>query len=327
MSRRGSGGLGGPETRRLGGSAVLGGSAIRQPGVSATRALKIVGLAGLLVVSSRAPLGAQQHRHEHADVPAEALRQIREVAKALEGLSTPEAAGAAGFHPVLGWIPTMGTHWVSGVRMLSGERFTAAAPSQLMFSPIGGKETLVGAAYAYLAAEQDSTRPASFAGNPPWHEHPDLAPPGMTLVMLHVWFVDSPDGPFAGHNPWLPFWALGLEPPGADRLHSPEAGRSIRMAALALGEIVDSAGAFPRLARRPGVAEALAPHRQAIRSAVSELDRAGTAKDWARWSRLADRLGTHWSAIRKIYLDAVPRPDFRTRMEKFLDEMERGGHE
>ena len=155
----------------------------------------------------------------------------------------------------------MGTHWVSAAKMLSGKHFDPADPPQLMFSPVGGTEKLVGAAFAYLATESDSTRPETFTGNPPWHEHPDLAPPGMTLVMLHVWFVESPDGPFAGHNPWLPFWALGLTPPDAARLHDPVAGPRIRAAAIALSEVVDSSGVFPRLAQRLALQDTLEPHR------------------------------------------------------------------
>ena len=82
---------------------------------------------------------------------------------------------------------------------------------------MNGKETLVGIAYAVLLRDSGDTgdTPDLFDGNPAWHDHPDLAPPGTNLMMLHVWFVPSPDGPFAGHNPFLPFWAAGVTPPGA----------------------------------------------------------------------------------------------------------------
>jgi hypothetical protein len=148
----------------------------------------------------------------------------------------------------------------------------------------------------------------------------------MTLVMLHVWFVDSPDGPFAGHNPWLPFWALGLVPPEAERLRDSDDSRRIRAAALALGEVVDSAGVFPRLAQRTGVQQALAPHRTAIRGLIPSLDRSQKSGDWSGWNRIADRLAGHWGEMRKIYLAAIQRADFRERLEKFLTEMETGGH-
>ena len=281
-------------------------------------------LAGLAALGN--PLAAQHHPHGPGPVSPLALRQIRELEQAVVPLATAEGARAAGYGPVLGWIATMGTHWVSPARMLSPRRFDSAAPPQLMFSPIGGRDSLVGAAYAYLASETDTTRPASFDGDPPWHEHPDLAPPGMTLVMLHVWFVESPDGPFAGHNPWLPFWALRLNPPDPARLRDPEAGPRIRAAALALGEVVDSAGPFPRLARRLSLQGALAPHREAIRTLVPLLAQAQKANDQDAWDRAAGKLAGHWREIREIYLGAVQRPEFRERMEKFLKEMETGGH-
>jgi len=262
--------------------------------------------------------------HPAADPSAAA--EIHQVEHAVEGLGTTDAARAAGFNPVLGWIPTMGTHWVSAAKMLSGKRFDAGDPPQLMFSKVEGQQKLVGAAYAYLATENDSTRPETFPGNPPWHEHPDLAPPGMTLVMLHVWFVDSPDGAFAGHNPWLPFWALGLTPPDPARLHDPVEGPKIRAAALALSEAVDSSGVFPRLSERPAVQSEQSPRRAAIRALIPELDRAQKAGDWTRWSAIAAQLADCWAEIRRTYLASIRREDIRERAEKFLNEMETGGH-
>jgi len=89
---------------------------------------------------------------------------------------------------------------------------------------------------------------------------------------------------------------------------------------------VDSAGVFPRLAQRTGVQQGLAPHRAAIRALVPDLDRAQKAGDWSAWNRAADKLAGHWSEMRKIYLGAIQRADFRERVEKFLVEMETGGH-
>lgn len=67
-----------------------------------------------------------------------AADQIREVHQAMRSLASPAAAKAAGFEPVLGWIPTMGVHWVNPVRMQAGRTFKLGEPAQLMFSPIGG---------------------------------------------------------------------------------------------------------------------------------------------------------------------------------------------
>ena len=87
--------------------------------------------------------------------------------RAVAGLGDSAAAAKAGFQPMFGWIPTMGTHWVNPLRMLSPTPFEPAAPAQLMFSRLHGRTTLVGVAYAYFAPFGDTTRPASFEGNPP----------------------------------------------------------------------------------------------------------------------------------------------------------------
>ena len=56
------------------------------------------------------------------------------------------AAASAGFQPVFGWIPTMGVHWVDRSRMVKAKQSDITAPDNLMFSKIGGKDSLVGAA-------------------------------------------------------------------------------------------------------------------------------------------------------------------------------------
>ncbi|MGH7470268.1 MAG: hypothetical protein ACRENP_20185 [Longimicrobiales bacterium] len=260
-------------------------------------------------------------------VSPKALAQIGEVEKATLPIASPQAANDAGFAPVLGWVPTMGVHWVNDARSADGVRFDLRAPDQLMFSRINGKETLVGAAYAYLAPVSDTTRPPSFDGNPPWHEHPNLAPEGQTLVMLHIWLVPSPDGPFAGHNSNLPFWAYGLTPPDAERMRDPASSERIRKTALAIGEVVDSAGMFPVLQRRNlRLAAQLSERRAEIRKLIPELAAAQQAGDWARWDRVADQLVAHWTVMRDAYLSFAPNPQARGRMERLLDGMATGAH-
>jgi hypothetical protein len=278
-------------------------------------------------------LSAQEMTHEkgHTMPPtatAKAQQQIKDVQAATNALASPDGARTNGFMPVFGWIPTMGTHWVNGPRMLLGRGAKLAEPSQLMFSPVNGKETLVGAAFAYYAALNDSTRPATFDGNPPWHDHPDLAPTGTDLVMLHVWFVPSPDGPFAGHNPYLPFWGAGLKPPDEHLMHDDAFNLKVRRAAIALGEIVDTAGLFPTLARRPAVKTVLDAERAAIRLLVPKVDAATHANDPAKYEALLVELGAHWDAIREAYFASVIRPEAKERMQKLVDDMLRigGGH-
>ena len=225
-----------------------------------SRAHPLAVLAGLGLFGA-APLAAQGHGHamrgmqdmKPAAVSPTARRQIDSVATAVLPLGAPGAAAAAGFSPVFGWIPTMGVHWIDRARMRKDKQLDRRSPSNLMFSRIGGKDSLVGAAYAYFTPEGDSTPPALFDGAPMWHEHPNLAPPGQRLVMLHVWFVPSPDGPFAGTNPNLPFWAAGLTAPDSARMHDPAFNSRVRRASLALAEAIDTTSIFPHLENRPGV--------------------------------------------------------------------------
>ena len=259
------------------------------------------------------------------EASAAALRQVAEVRAATASRSTPALASSAGYGPVLNWLPTMGTHWINRTLQGDGKSVNLMAPDQLMFSPVNGTPTLVGAAYSYIVPLTDSTRPATFDGAPRWHDHPQFAPPGETLAMLHVWFVPSPDGPFAGHNPNLPFWALGLTPPPADRFMDPAESARIRKAALALGTVADTGGLFPTLAARPVLHERLAAEREAIRPLVAKLD-AKDVRDWSAWDRAADEAAAHWDAVRAIYLGYVRTPAIRERLESIMDEMETGQH-
>jgi hypothetical protein len=177
----------------------------------AARAQQSGGMAGM------PGMPGMDHHPAPAPLTPKTRAEIADVFAALAPLSTTRAAQAAGFEPQFGWIATMGVHWVDIGRMTKGAQSTLRSPDNLMFSRINGRDSLVGAAYAYVTAAGDTAVPSLFDSHPAWHEHENLAPPGMTLVMLHVWFVASPDGPFAGTNPNLPFWAAGLEAPDDER--------------------------------------------------------------------------------------------------------------
>ena len=47
------------------------------------------------------------------------------------------------------------------------------------------------------------------------------------VVLDDVWS----DGPFAGHNPFLPFWATGVTPPDVKRMADPAVSARVRKAA------------------------------------------------------------------------------------------------
>jgi hypothetical protein len=279
-----------------------------------------------LLVMARTASAQSLPLPEWPSLSARAKEEIRRVDSAVAPLETTEAARAAGFGPVLGWIPTMGTHWVNRMRMFEGARFDLTSPSQLMFSPVNGKETLVGVAFAYFTPMSDTTHPHSFDGDPPWHEHPDLAPPGSRLVMLHLWLVPSPDGAFAGHNPFLPFWALGLTPPNESRFQDETESVRIRKAALALSQVADTSGLFPTLARRPVVHAVLEVQRDSIRALIPQLDTAQKAGDWNAWDRVATTLGGHWDTIRAAYLASVVSPVVSARITKIMDDMASPSH-
>ncbi|MFI5213043.1 MAG: hypothetical protein ACHQU8_00775 [Gemmatimonadales bacterium] len=253
-----------------------------------------------------------------AQQPEASSAQLRRVAAASRRFTSRDSARSAGFVPVFGWLPTMGTHFVDTLRM-DKAHFDMLRPDNLMYSPINGKDSLVGVAYAYFTAAGDTAHPATFDGNPPWHEHPNLAPPGQTLVMLHVWFVPSPDGPFAGHNANLPFWAAGLEPPPTIDLRA-------RKTALALAEVVDTVAIFPNLSRRPSMAPRLAEWRGQVRGLIPRLDAAQKAGDWSRWNAVADSAAAIWDAMSAAYFaERVPAP-IQVRMHRFIDDMLGAGH-
>lgn len=271
--------------------------------------MKLSYVALVSVISASTAIAQDVHRHDAMAAPAvsaKAQREIASVEKSVKPLGTTDAAKAAGFRPVFGWIPTMGVHWVSIPRMTRDKQLDLASPSNLMFSKINGRDSLVGAAYAFYAPVTDSARPSLFDGGPAWHEHTQLAPPGQTLVMLHVWFVPSPDGPFAGTNPNLPFWALGLDAPDPVRMHEAPYATRVRRATLALAEVADSTSLFPGIALRPEVRNVLVPRRDSIRTLITELKSAQQAGDVARFDRAIDRAGAQWDAIYAAYLGAVP---------------------
>lgn len=150
----------------------------------------------------------------------------------LAELSTPEAARAAGFRPALGDIPGMGIHYVHPQRTRDG--VDPDAVDHLLFAEIDGREQLVGAAYAFRDVP-DTDVPLPFESDlAHWHDHPEFAPEGQTLHMLHVWFIPSSNGPFAGLNFWLPFRTAGVEPPSACWMANPDDMELIQLVSFAL---------------------------------------------------------------------------------------------
>jgi hypothetical protein len=286
-----------------------------------TRAfLSSLAVAAVLPAAALSAQTSTMHMHHEtsAAVSPIARRQIDSVARAVTPLGVQTVASNAGFRPAFGWIPTMGEHWVARARMLNGRQTNRAAPSQLMFSKIGGRDSLVGAAYGYITVVGDTVRPVLFDGAPAWHEHRDLAPEGMTLVMLHVWFVPSPDGPFAGTNPNLPFWAAGLKAPDAARMRDSAFRSRAYRASLAIAEVVDTTSILSTLERRPDVRVSIAAHRDTVRALIPRLLEAQTAKDAARWDALIGKTAAQWDAMQATYIRTARTADGRARIERFI---------
>ena len=190
--------------------------------------MKLKALSAAILLSSSTMAFAQHHDDGHghghaahmgptvsctdmATPPWEGLatadrEQVATLQKQLAAFNTPETAKAAGFMPVLGDIPGMGTHYISIERAMRGKNLDVNDPDQLLFR----EEQLVGAAYSFTDVP-DTKVPLPFESDlAAWHDHPQFAAEGQTLHMLHVWFVPSSNGPFAGLNFWLPYETAGV---------------------------------------------------------------------------------------------------------------------
>ena len=191
--------------------------------------LKTLSAAILLSCSTAAfAQGHDAHGHAHmgptvsctdmatppwAGLPDADRKQMAALQKNLAPLSTPEAAIAAGFNPVLGDIPGMGVHYINIGLAMRGKDLDVNTPDQLLFSNRNGQDQLVGAAYSFTDVPNTQV-PLPFNSDlAAWHDHPQFAADGQTLHMLHVWFVPSSNGPFAGLNFWLPYETAGVEIP------------------------------------------------------------------------------------------------------------------
>lgn len=255
------------------------------------------------VAGLMAPLPALSQAQDHVDAPGQShshvgevvscttlatppwsglpeadRRQVAALQQAVSALNTPEAARAAGFTPALGDIPGMGVHYVNLMRNLDGVKIDA--PDHLMFSTIDGQEQLVGAAYAFIDVP-DTEEPIPFESDlARWHDHPQFTGPGRTLHMLHVWFVPSSNGPFAGLNFWLPYRAAGIEPPSSCWMADEEDAQRIRTVSFAL---------VPPRGRSAEAAARFEERRASRADVLAALDAAARAVDHDAWVMAADR--------------------------------------
>jgi hypothetical protein len=282
--------------------------------------------------SAAADTGHAAHAH-HAgrrdSLTATGRAQLDAARRATAALATPEAARAAGYRPMFGHVPLQGEHYVR-VDLVLADTFDVERPSVLMFAPVAGRPTLVGAAYAYLHPV-GAPPPAGFDGaGGAWHAHERLSHiPGRQLLMMHAWFVDAPDGPWARYNPWLPYLAAGLTPPSAAALADSAAGEQARRLGFALASANTPPMLFRWLERQGGdsLRARVEPHRAAITALVPQLAAAERAGDQAARARLAADAVRHGDALADAYRGAAPtRPLVRRLVDRTVDEFLGRGH-
>jgi hypothetical protein len=256
-------------------------------------ALAVAGILAPRSALSQTPdhVDSQGQAHSHAGEPVDCTTlavppwsglpeadrlQVAAVQEQVSALNTPQAARAAGFNPALGDIPGMGVHYVHTGRSLDGVWIDA--PDHLMFANIDGGEQLVGAAYVFFDVPETKV-PIPFESDlARWHDHPQFAIEGRTLHMLHVWFVPSSNGPFAGLNFWLPYRTAGIEPPSACWMAVEADAERIRHVSFAL---------VPP--RRQAAADLFAERQAARADMLAALDEAALAVDHDAWVAAADR--------------------------------------
>ncbi|MGD2045522.1 MAG: hypothetical protein PVJ80_12435 [Gemmatimonadota bacterium] len=254
---------------------------------------------------------AADHAHSHANavvsctdlaappwngLPDADREEVARLQTELSALSTPEAAMAAGFRPALGDIPGMGVHYVNSQRMQDGIHLDA--PDHLLFAKIDGKDQLVGTAYAFRDVP-DTDEPIPFRSDlAHWHDHPQFAPPGQTLHMLHVWFIPSSNGPFAGLNFWLPFRSAGITPPSACWMADEADAQRIQRVSFALA---------PRDWGSDGATVQQADVSAERTGILTDLDAAAKAGDHDAWMAAADRFINDLSPAELAQVEATLR--------------------
>jgi hypothetical protein len=317
----------------------------RRPALAAAAALALAAVASARPVTAGAPDRGVAARastadtarapHAHHGAPGDSLTaaaraQLDAARRATAPFATPEAARAAGYRPMFGHVPLQGEHYVRVDRVLA-DTFDVERPSVLLFAPVEGRPTLVGVAYAFLHPT-GAQPPAGFDGAGPgvWHAHDRLVQmPGRHLLMMHAWFVDAPDGPWARYNPRLPYLAAGLTPPTAAALADSAAGARARRLGLALASVQTPPLLFEWIARQGGdsLRVRLAPHQAAVAALVPRLAAAERAGDRAAHARLADEAIGHADALVAAYRGALPaRPLVARLVDRTVDEFLGRGH-
>ncbi len=259
-----------------------------------------------------------------------ARAQIDTVRRAVAQFADPRSAEDAGYQPVFGMVPLQGVHYVRPDLIRDGA-FDLDQPSVLMYAPVKGEPKLVGVAYAF-EHPRSQPLPEGFDGpHDDWHAHDELSPnPDDHIVMVHLWLTDSPGGPFARYNTWLPYMAASLGRPSASELLAQNArGERARRFAFALAIATHPPQLFDLLESRggPELTRTAYPHRRALSMAVDSLADAERRGDTAAYNRLVTSSIAHSDALMAAYRGSVRSPRAREFIDKTLDELMGLGHE
>jgi hypothetical protein len=271
-----------------------------------------------------------QSSNSTAGLTSKAKAQIDSVRSAVAKYADPRVAEDSGYEPVFGLVPLQGVHYVRP-DLIKGGTFNLTQPPVLMYAPVNGTPKLVGVAYAYEHPRAEPL-PEGFDGaDDDWHTHDELSrDPNDHIVMVHLWLTDSPSGPFARYNPYLPYMAAALKRPSAAELNAKTAsGERARRFAFALAIATHPPQLFDVLESRggPELTRVAYPHRRALMTAVDSLALAEKRGDRAEYDRLVTRTIAHSDSLVAAYRGTVRSPRAREFIDKTLDELMGLGHE
>lgn len=271
------------------------------------------------------PVTVPMDHHGHMAMPGALTQhtkdQIAEARRVAVAFDTPEKARAAGYRPRFGDVPLQGEHFSNPQLVLAGT-FDLEHPPILMFAPIGGEEKLIGVAYAY-EVKQDEPTPDGFDGAAVWHEHPALSLPGKRLVMTHVWFVESPNGPFAHDNPTLAFLERGIGYPPTGWLDASMLRKLALTLSLSRSRPPGSSRAIEG-PRNDSIVQVLTVQRDSVNALVPALEAARLAGKRSDYRKVAVQIGGKQDGIivtvKQIPTDPVSRLFFGRLIDEALSD-------